>query len=288
MSRTKSEILAIYNTLKAESGGSALMYRDFLRRSGIRPRELQELFGASPYSKLQQLAGDSPNRLDLQATSLYEIMSTYGGLASDVLRNEGRLPVAADWLQRGLRPTEGGLSKAHGIRWSELPQRFLEFCDANDSLATAYKPLLDFIRKREENASARGTNARNVLLDDVYCEIENWSPALRRNSEEAYKSELSLHLRNSKQLRTAGLDVREERGDSQCDIAVGTRVAIELKKAPSQADYDRCFGQVARHLQSYESVIVVIFDVPRRDSFEDFNRLVDLYFTERVRVMRKG
>ncbi len=287
MAHTKTEIVAIYNTLKAQSGGS-LKYRDFLRKAGIPKHEFRRMFGATPYSKLQQLAGDSPNRLDLQRTPLEAIMSAYGDLACEVLRDEGRLPVAAHWAEKGLRPTESGLRNAHGIRWSELPGRFLDFCAADDSLAARYEAVLGYIREHDAAVSAQAPGTRDLLLDSVCSEIGEWSPALRRNSEEAYKSELSLHLRSSKQIRAAGLDVREERGDTRCDIALGTKVAIELKKSPSQSEYDRCFGQVARHLQVYDGVVVVIFDVPRRDSFEDFNKLVDLYFTGRVRVVRNG
>ena len=152
MSRTKNDIVAIYNTVKEESDGSPLLYRDFLARSTVRRGELEELFGASPYSKLQQLAGDSPTRLELTPTTLDEIMSAYGDLASELLRAEGRLPVAADWRHKRLRPTESGLSKTHGIKWSEFRHKFLDFCTANDSLAGAYKPLLNFLRENNEPA----------------------------------------------------------------------------------------------------------------------------------------
>lgn len=130
MPRTKNDIVEIYRTLKAKAGGVPLRYREFLRKSEIPRREFEKLFGASPYSKLQKMAGDAPNRLDLQATSLHDIMSTYGDLACDVLAAEGRFPVATDWLQKDLRPTESGLKKVHGIGWNDFAQKFAAFLSA--------------------------------------------------------------------------------------------------------------------------------------------------------------
>lgn len=288
MSRTKDDIAHIYATLKERAGGTPLLYRAFLKQSGIPRRELQTLFGASAYSKLQQFAGDSPNGLELKATPLSQIMANYGRLALDVFNREGRLPFAAEWIHRGLRPTESGLSKVHGIRWSEFPEKFAAHCEKDPAFAAPFEKVLNVIKDQLADNKSPVQHPIDILIDRVSEEIRKWSPAVRRNSEEAYKSELSLHLRNSPMIQRAGLQVREERGDSQCDIALGTKIALELKKAPMQSDYDRCFGQIARHLETYDRVIVLIFDVPSRDRFEDFNSLVDHYFKQCARVIRDG
>lgn len=283
---TKSEVVEIYKQIRDEYGTIPL-YRDFCRTSGIGRRKLDELFGASSYSKLQELAGDAPNKLELQRTELREIMLRYADLATEMIRDENRLPVAADWAHRRLRPTESGLTKTHGIKWADFPDKFLRFCESNKSLAKAYKPLIDHIVKSgvsRQNESSNGS----MIVDEICRDIQSWMPAQRRNSEEAYKSELSLHLRTCAPIRSRPLEVREEHGDSLCDIAIGTEVGIELKKAPTQADYDRCFGQVARHLCVYKAVVVAIFDASRKDAFEEFCLLVDRFFGSRVRVVRNG
>ena len=215
-------------------------------------------------------------------------MFDYGELAKDVLASEGRLPVASEWAHRGLRPTESGLNKAHKIPWSAFPARFSAFCASDPEFAEPFNDVLQFIEGRDADNRSHREDPLEALADQVCADIRGWSPAIRRNNEEAYKSELSLYLRNSSTIKAAGLEVREERGDSQCDIALGSKVALELKKAPTQSDYDRCFGQIARHLQHYDRVIAVIFDVPSRDRFEDFSRLVDQYFDKAVRVIRNG
>ena len=53
--------------------------------------------------------------------------------------------------------------------------------------------------------------------------------------------------------------------------------AVELKKDPDLAEYDRLFGQIARHLQHQCKVVVMILEATRNDKFENFAELVDKY-----------
>lgn len=285
MIHTKNDLLTIYNDLKSKNHGLPLKYRDFLKASGINKRVLVQVFGAEAYTKLQKLSGDTPNRLILEKTSLDKIMRAYGDIATEVIGAENKLPTAAHWAGKDLRPTESGLSKTHKIKWSEFPRKFYEYCAANSTLKAQYKNVLKFI---EPSNIVKTQNSQHKLLNNVYSEILKWSPALRRSSEEAYKSELSLFLKQVKALQKKGLDIREEKGDSRCDIAIGTQIGIEIKKSPSLSEYDRCFGQIARHLKCYEFVIVTIFDVPKQDQFEDFSQLVEMYFKDSVLVIKNG
>ena len=140
------------------------------------------------------------------------------------------------------------------------------------------------------NSIASKTNVGSVgkLFEQVCDVLLRWSPAIRRSSEEAYKSELSNYLKQSASVQIKKETIREEKGDSLCDIAIGQNIGIELKKSPSLADYDRCFGQIARHLKSYQRVAVVIFDVLRQEQFEDFCQMVDKYYSSSVRVIKNG
>lgn len=55
------------------------------------------------------------------------IMHQYGSLVAEF----GELSPASEWCLRGLKPTESGLSKTHKIKWSEMPERFMEWVTTN-------------------------------------------------------------------------------------------------------------------------------------------------------------
>lgn len=71
--------------------------------------------------------------------------------------------------------------------------------------------------------------------------------------------------------------LNEEFGESKCDLLVQREYAIELKKDPDLAEYDRLFGQIARHLQHHRKVIVLIHEATRKDKYDGFAALVDKY-----------
>ncbi len=254
--------------MKAQAGGIAPKYRDFLDQTGIGKRTLSRLFGSESYTKLQQEAGDSPNRLNLERTSIRQIMEQYALLVVEI----GVVPVYAQWDQRGLRPTESGLTKAHGIKWSDVPARFLDWAasEAEGKFAAAIS-----IVNQSLLAMGRGTTTDSRSADPdlarLLTQIQNWMPARRRNSEGEYKIELRKHLESLK------YRLNEEHGDSLCDILVERTFALELKKDPNLQEYDRLFGQIARHLQWYSRVIVVIFDAKRGDTHDKFVSLVDRF-----------
>jgi hypothetical protein len=287
MKHSIAEIVSIYNELKADNDGKSLKVREFIKRSGVTRRELDSEFGASAYSKLQKLAGNKPNRLVMKRTPTEEIMRNYGDLAMEVLQTEGRLPVSAHWKEKDLHPTESGLKVSHGFKWSEFPMRFSEFCDSNESFRKKYIRVLSVIAEGKE-VEIPDNMRSNPLFEKICSKLRTWSPAMRRSGEEAYKSELSRHLRQMKFLITKGLNVREEKSESLCDIGVGSNIGIEVKKSPSLSEYDRCFGQIARHLKLFNFIAVIVFDVPRQDQFEDFCELVDSYYGNSVRVIKNG
>ena len=124
----------------------------------------------------------------------------------------------------------------------------------------------------------------NIEFHKLVDDISQWSPDRRRNTEETYKVELRKYL------ESIGYQVNEERGESNVDLLVSKNFAIETKKAPNLAEYDRLFGQIARHLQHGEFVIALIMDVPREDQYKNFLTLVDEYLNTNqkfVEVMKK-
>jgi hypothetical protein len=78
-------------------------------------------------------------------------------------------------------------------------------------------------------------------------------------------------------LEMMGYRLNEEYGESNFDLLVDRRYAVEIKKDPQQSDYDRLFGQLPRHLQHQKKVIALIMDAPSEDRIENFRVLVDVY-----------
>lgn len=182
-----------------------------------------------------------------------------------------------------LQPRFGGML---GIQQKLLAYAIENNCEVEIRKLPGWK--IDINKVTNDIASNTNVGSAGKLFEQVCDVLLKWSPAMRRSSEEAYKSELSNYLKQCGSVQIKKEAIREEKGDSLCDIAIGQNIGIELKKSPSLSDYDRCFGQIARHLQSFQRVAVVIFDVPRQEQFEDFCQLVDRYYSSSVHVIRNG
>ena len=237
---------------------------EFLTASGLHKRVLDRLYGASSYSKLQEECGDDANTFLKQGAPLDQIMTSYGDLALSL----DRLPIGAEWTHAGCKPTVEGLQKgAHGIKWSQMSERFREW--ATRSSNEKYRSVVEMIPAPTLNPPLKKVSGLELGLTNLMTDIHRWSPARRRNTEGEYKIELR------KWLESVGHSLNEEYGESTSDLVVGKRYVIETKKVPQLGDYDRLFGQLARHLQQFPVVIAVIFDVPSEDKLENFNVLVD-------------
>jgi hypothetical protein len=242
--------------------------KEFLRFAKIPKSQLEFLYGREAYSKLQKECGDKANKLDLERTPREKIMKQYGDLAKGLKE----LPRSTDWVHHGLRPSISGLEKApHFIKWSEFPSQFMEW--VKEENITGYEEVLGYIPNQADTSKAKSDRVdpefRRVMRD-----ILAWAPARRRASEEGYKVELRAHL------KSLGYSLNEESGESNVDLLINNRHAIETKKDPQLADYDRLFGQLARHLQHHQNVIACIFDVPSSDKFNNFVSLVDRYLNK--------
>jgi hypothetical protein len=240
-------------------------YRKFAR---IGDRRLIELFGENAHSNLQIVCGDNPTKLNLVRVPLDRIMRQYGDLAMEAVE-AGRLPSSSTWIHRKLKPSISGLEKApHFIKWSEFPLKFKLWAEGEST--GRYEKVLEFIDRTtcpsKLDADTKDREWRRIVDD-----VRMWSPARRRNSEGEYKIELRKHL------EMMGYRLNEEYGESNFDLLVDRRYAVEIKKDPQQSDYDRLFGQLARHLQHQKKVIALIMDAPSEDRIENFRVLVDVY-----------
>lgn len=237
-------------------------YDEYLKFSGIPKRHLIQLFGKDAYSHLQIECGDKASKLNLIRTSNDKIMRQYGDLSIEL----GRIPTTSDWIYKGYKPSTSGLEKTpHNIKWSEFPSKFKEWLEKEN--IKEYKKVLSYIEQKFPKTS----NKESKEFIKVINEIKNWSPGRRRNSEGEYKIELRKYLESLHH------NVKEEYGESNLDLLIDGKFAIEIKKDPRLDDYDRLFGQLARHLQHHNEVIALIMEPPTGDKLCNFELLADLY-----------
>ena len=117
-----------YISLKA-SLGTKPSSREFFK---VFPKsQLYQVFeGGNAYSRLQELAGDSPNKFSSSKSDLSDILIKWGELAQKTLKQYGKLPVMSDWKINKLKPSVSGIDKSHNIKWSDIPYLFQnEFSD---------------------------------------------------------------------------------------------------------------------------------------------------------------
>jgi len=178
------------------------------------------------------------------------------------------MPVYAEWSHRGLKPTESGLRIVHEMKWSELPGKFVEW--VTSSKVAGFDRAIEIITASIKPSISKRKNADSEFLRLIK-DVRDWTPARRRNSEAEYKIELRKHLESLKH------ELNEEFGESRYDLLVRREYVIELKKDPDLGEYDRLFGQLARHLQHQCKVIVLILNATRNDKYDNFISLVDKY-----------
>jgi len=187
----------------------------------------------------------------------------------------GKLPVSAEWNQRRCRPTESGIQKVYKLRWSELPGEFLKFAEGKPGLTD----VVAFVRQVRpdqtfENNDSEVAKPQLKALDKVLGALKRWVPTEGKQYEDGYHAELLQYLRNA-----CKFDVRQRWGDSEVDLAVmgnSKPIGIELKKGRgmSQAECDRLFGQLIRHLENCSAVVAVICHPDNGDLLDNFERNV--------------
>jgi len=106
----------------------------------------------------------------------------------------------------------------------------------------------------------------SVDKETIYTIIRNWVPAKRHKTEEAYQTELRCILEYEYKY-----SVRENAGISHVDILVEDKIPIELKKKPSRGDFDRLSGQIKRHMEIYDNLIIVICQLDKRYLLNEYS-----------------
>lgn len=256
----------MYRSLKAEVGTISL--KSFLEKYGDKQKpRLSKAFGGGYWGKLVESCGDTARTFSSEAVSLEAILDDYGKLT----RKLGKPAVSADWDYEQLKPTRGGMFDGpHKVRFGQLSQLFVEQRGGHPE----WEDVCALLRskstpKKTSNVLPLPVARANGKFNGVLHSIRGWTPSERFRTEEGYQENLRSHLER------AGFKVRTQKGDSFIDLLVDDEVAVEVKKAPNMAEYDRLFGQIARHCDQYGQVIAVVCDVATADGFNDFNARLD-------------
>lgn len=273
----KNKLIQKYKEFK-EINNKIPLRKEFLDYANINSRKLDQLYGDNAYSKFQEECGDAPNKLIMTRTPLEKIMHQYGDLALEL----ERLPAQPNWRHKRFQPTVEALRKSpHFIKWSDFPLKFKEWIEVEN--IESYSKVLEYIDNIDDKVKFK-IEKSNQDFERLINDIRMWSPARRRNREETYQVELRKYLESN------GYSVNEEFGESNFDLLVNNEFAIEIKKDPNLVEYDRLFGQLARHLQHQSNVIALILDAPTEDKFHNFTFMVDKYLNKddkSVEVIKK-
>ncbi len=246
-----------YNSLKKLNSGKKPLINEFLKYCQISEFQLMKIFGKDPYSTLQEKCGDKPNKLQMERTLLSQILNQYGKLT----RKYRRIPVIADWLKEDLHPRPAGLKKVHNISFRTLPEVFIE----NYKDKIEWKDVIKILTRNQGKTEI--SNNYNKTFLEVIEKINNWIPERKRIIEEGYKIELRKYLKKYFK------DVDEEMGESNVDLLVNKKYPIEIKKDPSQSEYDRLLGQMIRHNSLYGNATAVITGISSEDRYKKFRNL---------------
>lgn len=121
-------------------------------------------------------------------------------------------------------------------------------------------PVIPLFTGKKEPAKMMGS----ADFDAIISEIELWIPSKSYPTEDGYRAELNMFLRGK------GHDTRMDTGETLVDILVDHKYPIEVKKSPRGPDYDRALGQIFRHLDAFNCVIVVVCNPKNKDDLDDF------------------
>lgn len=113
----------------------------------------------------------------------------------------------------------------------------------------------------------------NSLFNDVIDQIYDWSPK-KFNNENQYRDNLLAFLRerlNQASFFSYGkILITPEHGRGLCDVCVGGKIGIELKKdLNNKAKVDRLLGQIQRYRKEYEDLVIVLVGRTNLNSLDD-------------------
>lgn len=255
----RTEYINKYKTFRKLNGEEKPLKKDFLKYCEINENHLTRAFGKDAYSTLQQECGDKPNKLEMERTSIEQILEQYGQL----IRKHKRPVNTSDWTGAGFRPNVNNLREVHNLKWSDMKTTFLQHYSEN----ILWKDVVEILNP---NGSTQ-TKKQDKKFSEIVDKIVAWTPDRKRVLEEGYKIELRKYLEKF-------FDVEEEVGDTNTDLLLNKKYPIEIKKDPTLSEYDRLLGQMIRHNKQYGCAIAVVTSLSSQDRFVKFQKLfVDVH-----------
>jgi len=244
-----------YKKLKQLNDGKKPLISEFYKFCKIGGYQLSKAFGKDPYSKLQVESGDTPNKLELERATVEDILNQYG----ELVRIKGETPVSGDWLEANYSPQPDGLRKVHNLKWTDMPKFFIE----NNGSKVEWKDVIEILKKK---VNTKGSIKSDRTFHEIVERLIEWKPDRKRIIEEGYKIELRNYLDKH-------FNIEEEVGESNPDLLINKKYPIEVKKDPTQSEYDRLLGQMIRHNKLYGSAIAVVTSISSDDRFKKFQKL---------------
>lgn len=129
------------------------------------------------------------------------------------------------------------------------------------------EPDMRFLTKQESKAMSPPSRT-NSSFEEIVRDIEEWLPKSNYISEDGYRDNLNPWL------WSRGHHTTIRKGDSTFDVLVDDKYPIMIAIEPKLSEFHRAFGQIHRHLENFQSVIMIICH-PKQDGELEF-------FEERV------
>jgi hypothetical protein len=192
----------------------------------------------------------------MERTPIESILNQYG----ELVRLKDAIPVSANWLEANYSPQPDGLRKVHNLKWVDMPDFFIK----HNGDKTEWTDVLAILN--ENKIPQKPDKKLNKTFNEIVEKINAWTPDRKRAIEEGYKIELRNYLEKH-------FTLEEEVGESNPDLLINKKHPIEVKRDPSQSEYDRLLGQMIRHNKIFGSAIAVATNISSEDRFKKFQKL---------------
>lgn len=132
----------------------------------------------------------------------------------------------------------------------------------------------------------------NNKFDEIVNLVESWVPEKDYSHEKRFQRDLHNYLEEQLEAKGSGFInlgmqnrqedyVEAEDNKSLCDLAVNDNIGIELKRDFSRSSFDRAVGQIERHKENYDYVIVCTCGV---DDLSSWNKLKNKFSNKGMNI----
>jgi len=163
MIETKDDIIVQYNQLKKQLGYQPSS-REFYKNTSITENNVRKFFGANAWNKLVEESGGVPRAFAKDKSDFESILIQYGNLFRELKRH----PPEAEWLFRGYTPSVSGITVSHKIKWTQMPQKFLDFAFGK----IEWQDVIDLIPKNTSYSKI----ALNNYPESLSFQVQNFLP----------------------------------------------------------------------------------------------------------------